>query len=71
MAAWSAPRPARSATIGPPGSPEHVRPATPLPPPPLPAGSIRAHRRVHASGRIMVAKQAIKLDPRHAGNSSA
>lgn len=41
--------------------------ATPLPPPPLPAGSIRALRRVHASGRIMVAKQPIKLGPRHAG----
>lgn len=41
--------------------------ATPLPPPPLPDGSIRAQRRVHASGRIMVAKQAIKLGPRHAG----
>jgi transposase InsO family protein len=41
--------------------------ATPLPPPPLPAGSIRAQRRVHASGRIMVARQAIKLGPRHAG----
>ncbi|MEW2581039.1 hypothetical protein [Streptomyces syringium] len=25
--------------------------------PPLPAGSIRAQRKVHASGRIMVAKQ--------------
>jgi hypothetical protein len=41
--------------------------STPLRPPPLPAGSIRAHRRVHASGRIMVAKQALKLGPRHAG----
>ncbi|GAA2907431.1 IS481 family transposase [Streptosporangium fragile] len=41
--------------------------ATPLPPPPLPAGSIRAQRRVHASGRIMIARQAIKLGPRHAG----
>lgn len=41
--------------------------ATPLPPPPLPAGSIRAQRRVHASGRIMVNKQPIKLGPRHAG----
>jgi hypothetical protein len=41
--------------------------ATPLPPPPLPAGSIRAVRRVHASGRIMVARQSIKLGPRHAG----
>lgn len=41
--------------------------ATPLPPPPLPAGSIRAQRRVHASGRIMVSRQPIKLGPRHAG----
>ncbi len=41
--------------------------ATPLPPPPLPAGSIAARRRVHASGRIMVNRQAIKLGPRHAG----
>jgi hypothetical protein len=41
--------------------------ATALPPPPLPPGSIRAQRRVHASGRIMVAKQSIKLGPRHAG----
>jgi transposase InsO family protein len=41
--------------------------ATPLPPPPLPAGSIAARRRVHASGRIMVNKQPIKLGPRHAG----
>jgi hypothetical protein len=41
--------------------------STPLPPPPLPAGSLRAQRRVHASGRIMVAKQNIKLGPRHAG----
>jgi transposase InsO family protein len=41
--------------------------ATPLPPPPLPAGSIRAQRRVHASGRFMVNGQFIKLGPRHAG----
>jgi len=41
--------------------------ATPLPPPPLPAGSIRVQRRVHASGRIMVARQPLKLGPRHAG----
>jgi hypothetical protein len=48
--------------------PRGARPAaTPLPPPPLPAGSLRAQRRVHASGRIMVAKQNIKLGPRHAG----
>ena len=42
-------------------------PSTPLPPPPLPAGSLKAQRRVHTSGRIMVAKQNIKLGPRHAG----
>ncbi len=41
--------------------------ATPLPPPTLPAGSIAAHRRVHADGRIMVNKQPMKLGPRHAG----
>jgi hypothetical protein len=41
--------------------------STPLPPPPLPAGAIRAQRRVHASGRIMVNKQPVKLGPRHAG----
>lgn len=42
-------------------------PSTPLPPPPLPAGSLRAQRKVHASGRIMVANQRIKLGPRHRG----
>jgi transposase InsO family protein len=41
--------------------------ATPLPPPPLPAGSIAARRRVHPDGRIMVNKQFMKLGPRHAG----
>jgi hypothetical protein len=35
--------------------------------PPLPAGSIAARRRVHASGRIVVNNQPIKLGPRHAG----
>jgi hypothetical protein len=42
-------------------------PSTPLPPPPLPPGSLRAQRKVHASGRIMVAGQNIKLGPRHRG----
>lgn len=42
-------------------------PSTPLPPPPLPAGSLRAQRKVHASVRIMVARQRIKLEPGHAG----
>jgi hypothetical protein len=42
-------------------------PSSPLPPPPLPAGSLRAQRKVHASGRIMVAGQGIKLGPRHRG----
>ena len=42
-------------------------PSSPLPPPPLPAGSLRAQRKVHASGRIMVAGQNIKLGPRHRG----
>lgn len=41
--------------------------SAPLPPPPLPAGSIAARRRVHADGRIMVNKQPMKLGPRHAG----
>jgi transposase InsO family protein len=41
--------------------------ASPLPPAPLPAGSIAARRRVHPDGRIMVNKQPIKLGPRHAG----
>lgn len=45
-----------------------ARPAsTPLPPPPLPAGSLHVQRRVHATGRFMVAKQRIKLGKRHAG----
>ena len=39
----------------------------PLPPPPLPAGSIAARRRVHADGRIVVSYQHMKLGPRHAG----
>jgi hypothetical protein len=42
-------------------------PSTPLPPPPLPAGSLRAQRKVHDSGRILVAGQRIKLGPRHRG----
>ena len=42
-------------------------PSTALPPPPLPAGSLRAQRKVHDSGRIMVAGQRIKLGPRHRG----
>jgi hypothetical protein len=41
--------------------------ATPLPPPPLPPGSIQAQRRVHANGRIMVDKQRVKLGQGHAG----
>lgn len=42
-------------------------PTAPLPPLPLPAGSLRAQRKVHASGRISVANQCIKLGPRHVG----
>ncbi|MEU7634355.1 integrase core domain-containing protein [Nocardia sp. NPDC049220] len=42
-------------------------PTTSLPPAPLPAGSLRAQRRVHESGRILVAGQRIKLGPRHRG----
>lgn len=41
--------------------------ATPLPPPPFPAGSLRAQRKVHASGNIMVAKQNIRLGSRYKG----
>jgi len=41
--------------------------STPLPPAPLPAGSIAARRRVHADGRIVVNYQHMKLGPRHAG----
>lgn len=43
------------------------QPTTRLPPPPLPAGSLQAQRKVHANGRISVARQRIKLGPRHAG----
>lgn len=49
------------------GIPGARTPSTPLPPPPLPAGSLRAQRKVHATGRIMVAGQGIKLGPRHRG----
>jgi hypothetical protein len=42
-------------------------PSTLRPPPPLPAGSLRVQRRVHASGKYLVAKQYIKLGKRHAG----
>jgi transposase InsO family protein len=49
------------------GIPGARTPSTPLPPPPLPAGSLRAQRKVHASGRIMVAGQRIKLGQRHRG----
>lgn len=42
-------------------------PSSALPSPPLTAGSLRAQRKVHASGRIMVAGQNIKLGPRHHG----
>ncbi|MEW1649115.1 hypothetical protein [Streptomyces sp. NPDC091219] len=38
-----------------------------LQPPPLPASTIRAQRKVHASGRFMINGQFIKLGPRHAG----
>lgn len=42
-------------------------PSTPLPLPPLPAGSLRAQRKVHASGRIMVAKQSIRIGYHYRG----
>ncbi len=41
--------------------------ATRLPPPPLPAGSIRVQRKIGASGRIMVSSQRLKLGKRNAG----
>jgi transposase InsO family protein len=47
-----------------------ARPATTaLPPPPLPAGNIRVHRRVHNTGRIMVHNQLLKVGARHAGKT--
>lgn len=49
------------------GIPGARTPSTPLPHPPLPAGSLRAQRKVHATGRIMLAGQGIKLGPRHRG----
>jgi hypothetical protein len=49
------------------GIPGARTPATPLPPPPLPAGSLRAQRKVHDTGPIMVAGQGIKLGLRHRG----
>jgi transposase InsO family protein len=60
---WPCPLPAAKAAA----LPGARAASTPLPPPPLPAGSISAHRRVHASGHIMVNRQPIKLGPRHAG----
>jgi hypothetical protein len=64
--AWRAPGPARCPPSGPRGWPAPA----PLPPPPMPAGSIAARRRVHASGRIMVNNQPIKLGPRMRARSS-
>jgi hypothetical protein len=50
------------------GQIDGARTATsPLPLPPLPAGAIRAQRKVHASGRFMINGQFTKLGPRHAG----
>ncbi|MDO0929544.1 hypothetical protein QQY24_30725 [Streptomyces sp. TG1A-8] len=50
------------------GRVDGARTATsPLPPPPLPAGAVRAQRKVHASGRFMINGQFIELGPRHAG----
>lgn len=46
-----------------------IHASTPLPPPPLPAGSIQVLRRVHTGGRIMVNNQFIKLGTRHAGKT--
>ncbi|WP_336213229.1 hypothetical protein [Nonomuraea sp. LPB2021202275-12-8] len=41
--------------------------ATPLPPPPLSAGSTRVQRRVGRDGRIMVGNQRMKLGKGNAG----
>nr|WP_245766796.1 helix-turn-helix domain-containing protein [Streptomyces colonosanans] len=63
MGTWACPVPADRL-----GQIHGARTATsPLPPPPLPAGAIRAQRKVHASGRFMINGQFIKLGPRHAG----
>ncbi|MFJ7138057.1 hypothetical protein ACIQU9_35110 [Streptomyces fungicidicus] len=63
MGTWPCPVPADRL-----GQIHGARTATsPLPPPPLPAGAIRAQRKVHASGRFMINGQFIKLGPRHAG----
>ncbi|MER5200756.1 helix-turn-helix domain-containing protein [Streptomyces sp. NPDC002884] len=61
MGTWPCPVPADSL-----GQIDGARTAT-SPPPPLPAGAIRAQRKVHASGRFMIHGQFIKLGPRHAG----
>lgn len=44
-------------------------PANPLPLPPRAPGGLRAIRKVHASGNIMVAKQNIKLGVRYRGQT--
>lgn len=43
------------------------QPTTPLPPLPLPAGSLRALRKVHTNGQITIAGQGITLGRRHKG----
>ncbi|MDQ1005973.1 hypothetical protein QFZ82_000458 [Streptomyces sp. V4I23] len=63
MGTWPCPVPADGL-----GQIHGARTATsPLPPPPLPSGAIRAQRKVHASGRFVINGQFIKLGPRHAG----
>ncbi|MFD6742118.1 hypothetical protein ACFWD2_03950 [Streptomyces anthocyanicus] len=63
MGTWPCPVPADRL-----GQIEGARTATSaLPPRPLPAGAIRAQRKVHASGRFMINGQSIELGPRHAG----
>lgn len=42
-------------------------PTTPLPPPPLPAGSLRALRKVHENGQVNIARQGIQVGRRHRG----
>ncbi|MFD4444547.1 IS481 family transposase [Nocardia sp. NPDC058519] len=49
--------------------PGSCMPTNPLPLPPIASGGLRAIRKVHASGNIMVAKQNIKLGVRYRGQT--
>ncbi|PKV79664.1 transposase InsO family protein [Nocardia fluminea] len=42
-------------------------PTTPLPPPPLPAGSLRALRKVHTNGRVTIAGEGVQVGRGHSG----